>query len=86
MGFLRNDQGLEDTVDMQFGLLLAGLYACICTHTNTHTPPLLFVLSWNGCPLIYKNYLEGMRLPGFVLDDWFLSGGKEWPLLNLTGV
>ena len=34
----------------------------------------------------YKNYLEGMRLPGFVLDDWFLSGGKEWPLLNLTGV
>ena len=56
------------------------------THTLTHKHPLPFVLSWNGCPLIYKNYLEGMRLPGFVLDDWFLSGGKEWPLLNLTGV
>lgn len=52
---------IENKVGKQSGLLLVSLYACICTRARTHThsqTPSPFVLSWNGCPLIYK------KLPG----------------------
>lgn len=36
-----------------------------------------FVLACDGCPLIYKNYLGGMRLPGACSGRLVPAGGDE---------
>lgn len=44
-----------------------------------------FVLACDGCPLIYKNYLGGMRLPGACSGRLAPAGGARgegWPSLE----